>query len=753
MRTTCLLCLAALLALAPSTGPAAGEDLAPAAPDAFAAALADLGVGPADLGYRPRATWARYPHPRTIPHALPFFDDLLAEPLTTYEFARTLGNAVEDLLTPTALTAAPEGAERRETLFKLGVTLGTDRRIGGFRAYASNLDPRPAPQAPLLAALLTLLERSGARLEAESAFGQPSADPAHDPRARLREQVAAVPEPLHEPLARLVLNLVDARTWIERGLRHVTPAQRAEVFALLPSLTEDTPDGTRYHPVLDDVARALDEHSLHYGCLKALQAAQDARRALAAAPRPPGAERWPPFRLTLPTPWGTVDVGTPGAGDAPPEDPLLRVLLGPAPVLGVVGATSPARCLSVALLLDHAGAVGDGPDLDLARQGGTARLASGVLGCGVVLCSGAGASSYRTGRWGLGAGLFGLGALIDEGGDDRYAAAAAAQGAAFFGAGLLLDAAGADAYDLLQGDGQGFGGPGGIGVLADRSGDDAYRSEPDAAKAGRADYHSEHKVAVSNAQGVGSGRRGDGSDGHSWAGGLGALLDVDGDDTYTAGNFSQGLGYWYGTGLLWDGGGDDAYTSVYFTQGSGAHFAVGALIDEGGDDVHRLGHNAGAAYGFGWDVVNAFLLDRGAGNDRYEAKIISSGLAMVRSNAFLLDEGGDDVYVLDAGAQGLGDVDQRPEYRAPGRTATFPFHLGQVGLLLDLGGRDLYQRRGADGTLAPDPAARDGATWNLRAREPGALHGPNVSLGRDLERGRLGFLDPWPARVPPPRAP
>ena len=91
-----------------------------------------------------------------------------------------------------------------------------------------------------------------------------------------------------------------------------------------------------------------------------------------------------------------------------------------------------------------------------------------------------------------------------------------------------------------------------------------------------------------------------------------SILDVDGNDTYTAGNFSQGLGYWYGTGLLWDGGGDDTFTSVYFTQGSGAHFAVGALIDEGGNDVHHLEPNAGAAFGFGWDVVNAFLLDRGA---------------------------------------------------------------------------------------------------------------------------------------------
>jgi hypothetical protein len=121
---------------------------------------------------------------------------------------------------------------------------------------------------------------------------------------------------------------------------------------------------------------------------------------------------------------------------------------------------------------------------------------------------------------------------------------------------------------------------------------------------------------VSNAQGVGSGRRGDGADGHNWAGGLGALLDVDGNDTFRAGNFSQGLGYWYGTGLLWDGGGNDEYVSVYFTQGSGAHFAIGALIDEGGNDKHTLKENAGAAFGFGWDVVNALRRRRAQGVHR-----------------------------------------------------------------------------------------------------------------------------------------
>jgi hypothetical protein len=285
-----------------------------------------------------------------------------------------------------------------------------------------------------------------------------------------------------------------------------------------------------------------------------------------------------------------------------------------------------------------------------------------------------------------------------------------------------------------------------VGVLADRSGDDTYFAERDAAKAGRADYHSAEKIAANNAQGAGFGRRGDGSDGHSWAGGLGALLDSEGNDTYQAGNFSQGIGYWYGTGLLWDGRGDDVYESVYFTQGSGAHFAIGALIDEAGNDRHTLLENAGAGFGFGWDVVNAFLIDRGTGSDRYEAKIISTGLAEVRSNAFFLDEGGDDTYVLDEGTKGFGDVDERPEYTDPPKTSTASFALTQVGVFLDLGGKDTYLRRPKEGEPAPDPEAGDDRRWNVRARDAAAPGGFNVSFAADLEGKSPRFLAPWPAR-------
>jgi hypothetical protein len=715
-------CAALLLLLA--TPAARAEDEAPRKACALDAALEAMGIGEADLGYRPKAHWPRYPHPRTVPYVMPFFEDLLANPLDTYEFTRTLGNAVEDFLTPQRLRATPAGKGGNEWLYKLGVMLATERRIGGFRVFGIDTSQLPAGafasgKDPLEEALRGLSILTGTDLAVPP--------------------VAPVPVPLRAPLATLVNQLASARQWIHRGLRRVTPEQRKRLFACLADIASNTPDGTEYYPVVDEVAGVVDEHSLHFGCLQALQAVQNARRSIGALDVPEGG--WPEFEFRLATPYGTLLFDN-KPGSTRSESPFLVVRFGAGGITGPVGATAPERSLSVALLM--------GAQHRLASDGDSrGTLASGVLGCGIVYAAGDVDQSYETGHWGQGAGFFGLGALIDEGGDDVYEMRSVGQGAAYFGAGLLLDAAGRDKYVLREGDGQGFGGPGGIGILGDRSGDDFYYVEPLASKAGRGDYHSENEVAVSNAQGVGSGRRGDLTDGHVWAGGLGALIDVEGDDVYKAGNFSQGLGYWYGTGLLWDGGGQDQYQSVYFTQGSGAHFAIGALIDEGGNDEYLLEKTAGAAQAFGWDVVNAFLIDRGDGNDRYDARRISLGVAEVRSNAFFIDEGGDDTYLVAPKGKFLGDVDTRQGYRQAGRTSAFTAHLGQVAVFLDLGGTDRYLRRAADGSVVADESAGDGRTWNVRKADAGAAHGPNVSVGADSSGMDLRFLRAWPRRGAP----
>jgi hypothetical protein len=228
---------------------------------------------------------------------------------------------------------------------------------------------------------------------------------------------------------------------------------------------------------------------------------------------------------------------------------------------------------------------------------------------------------------------------------------------------------------------------------------------------------------------MGAGRRGDGSDGHSWAGGLGAILDLSGDDRYVAGNFSQGVGYWFGTGVMYDGSGDDRYESVYFTQASGAHFCVGALIDEAGDDVHVLSETAGAGLGFGWDWTNALLLDR-SGNDRYEAERISIGCSQIRSQVYFVEGGGDDVYVIPEKGCAFGASPTRPDYLRPDPLAPYMHEGSSVGVFLDLGGTDSY----------PDThTAREGGRW--WNPEPAKAGPRNLGVGADREGGRVPELD------------
>ena len=69
-----------------------------------------------------------------------------------------------------------------------------------------------------------------------------------------------------------------------------------------------------------------------------------------------------------------------------------------------------------------------------------------------------------------GYGLFGVGALLDHGGDDTYKGYDYSQGAAEYGFGLLLDTGGgADKYETLQ-TSQGYGGTRGMGWLVDDAG-------------------------------------------------------------------------------------------------------------------------------------------------------------------------------------------------------------------------------------------------------------------------------------------
>ena len=79
------------------------------------------------------------------------------------------------------------------------------------------------------------------------------------------------------------------------------------------------------------------------------------------------------------------------------------------------------------------------------------RQGSGRLGAGMLFDLGDGADEYSSLRLSQGSGVYGLGLLYDDGGDDGYKAEAIAQGAGIFGIGLLIDEAGDDDYQGFHG--------------------------------------------------------------------------------------------------------------------------------------------------------------------------------------------------------------------------------------------------------------------------------------------------------------
>jgi len=677
----------------------------PAGADALDDALRQEQLVRADLGWEPRGYWTRFP--ADIPHKLRHFDALLAQPIATVTFARTAAAAARVHLSAEAL-GEPGAAGH---LYQAVQLLGVDRRFGGFRAYSANLD---SAAVDLVDAILELHERAGRRTKYVT-FGNEADYPR--PRDEVAAAVAAVPAAARAPLGRLVLDLVDAWEWIELAFRNVDPADRLAVQRRR-DLGVGMTDALEYFPEFDDVAAALDEASLWYGGLRAVAATERAAHAL----RGVDAGR---FAFDWASPLGWVRFRGDGEDEVPGRDTFLVVDLGGDDrYTGPVAAPEPGHSLSV--LLDLGG--DDRYSADERPAQGAGLAAVGVL----LDC--AGSDRYEAQACAQGMGSIGLGVLADLDGHDAYSSRFSSQGAAFLGVGLLLDAAGDDAY-TVQSEGQGFGAVGGVGTLADRAGNDRYEAIRDPAVTGRPSSHSEGRVSVSMAQGAGGGRRGDGGDGHSWAGGLGQLLDTEGDDTYVAGNWSQGVGYWFGTGLLHDAAGNDTYRGVVWSQGSGAHFCVGALIDEGGDDHHLIEEKGSASLAFGHDFSVSLLVNSG-GDDVYDIPEGDGlGYSINRSVAILLDTAGNDRYRTKEGNKpGFARFDAR--FADHDTTHTYFAEASALGLFLDLGGSDVYEAaEAANDSVWLDPP--DSENRGVR----------NFSIGVDREGGEAD-LKSAPERTP-----
>jgi hypothetical protein len=320
---------------------------------------------------------------------------------------------------------------------------------------------------------------------------------------------------------------------------------------------------------------------------------------------------------------------------------------------------------------------------------------AGVFGYGVLI-DGGGNDNYESQYASEGCGIFGTGVLWDAGGDDAYSGVSSVQGSGAFGTGVLIDDNGNDTYDCYQLS-QAYGYTLGAGLLLDRAGNDVYRANDTDIRYPSA-QSAEHNSSLS--QGVGMGRRADYSDGHSWAGGVGLLVDGAGDDKYSCAVFGQGCAYWYGVGALLDRAGADEYNGMWYVQGAGAHFGLAVLQDDAGSDKYTATMNM--AQGAGHDFTLGWLEDS-AGNDSYTAPNLSLGGANANGIGVLWDKGGDDMYLSSGVTLGAGGGVASSGLR--------PWMLN-LGIFVDGGGRDGYwENKGPDTPAAVWDFAGDGKTW------------------------------------------
>jgi hypothetical protein len=244
-------------------------------------------------------------------------------------------------------------------------------------------------------------------------------------------------------------------------------------------------------------------------------------------------------------------------------------------------------------------------------------------------------------------------------------------------------------------------------------------------------------------------------------GGIGLLIDLEGDDLYQGNLLSQGAAF-CGIGVLWDRRGNDIYLARENVQGTG-FFGAGLLIDEEGSDLYIASQ---FAQGFGGSRGLGLLLDS-RGNDRYLAdqKILSTygtegfyrGWAQGVGCGFrgfssgglglLIDAAGDDDYQAGDFSQGTGyffglgaliDAAGDDEYRGSRYAQGSGAHQA-IGVLVDENGNDVYRAKSA----ASQGAAWDAAIGLLEDRK-----GDDTYSGRELSQGAgamngLGLLLDW----------
>lgn len=120
------------------------------------------------------------------------------------------------------------------------------------------------------------------------------------------------------------------------------------------------------------------------------------------------------------------------------------------------------------------------------------------------------------------------------------------------------------------------------------------------------------------------------------------IFDVEGNDRYIAPTSQQGSwgGAVGGYSFLFDRAGDDLYQGGIVSQGAGV-LGIGMLVDRAGDDWYQA---LAVAQGCGYAGIG--ILHDVSGHDRFEAFARAQGCGDTLGAGLLLDEEGDDHYIL-----------------------------------------------------------------------------------------------------------
>lgn len=517
---------------------------------------------------------------------------------------------------------------------------------------------------------------------------------------RQRDAFSRLPEETQVLVARIVRAALDADRFIHHAFRRpeyddlfarlqdrAPEARASEMYraALSPWIEDRDGQYASTDPFGIDGLHAIDLEALTFSGViltthldSALSEWSNAD--LSATPREP---------VLLHTRRGWIVCTGPGTDTIVPEvRPLLAVIDagGDDVYLGRTASTMlPGQYVS--MVIDRSG-----NDLYDAR-GDTAAVCAGVLGL-AVLVDLEGNDTYRAGTVSIAAAVHGMAVLSDRSGNDSYELEQQyGQAAATAGIAILEDRSGNDTY-ICAAEGQAYAQTLGAALLVDHAGNDTYLARLDGAP-------SELYLGqtVSRAQGASFGRRADLGDGHSLAGGVALLLDVRGDDRYTAGAWSQGCGYWWALGMLEDWSGNDTYLNGKYSLGAGAHYAIGVQVDLSGNDAYNVdnsdvvnqyqGHARDASIGVSWD---------GSGNDAYLFRSHCGGSADLCSIGLFWDRSGDDVYtceyVLLGAATGWADTPPCGTTTRNASFGTFRDDLPSVGVFQDGVGQDLFEWTG-----------------------------------------------------------